>query len=65
MDAIEYARTQNMTVVAAEISDDAKSLNKFSKKAYSDALVIFGNEIDGVLDQTLKIVDEVVYVPMQ
>ena len=26
--------------------------------------VIFGNEVDGVLEETLKMVDDVVYIPM-
>ena len=31
----------------------------------SNLAIIFGNEVEGVLPQTLQTVDEVVYIPMQ
>ena len=54
-----------MTVIAAEITKDAIPLDIFSKNKHSDIAIIFGNEVDGVLDSTLKLVDHVIYIPMK
>ncbi|HMS91491.1 MAG TPA: TrmH family RNA methyltransferase [Candidatus Absconditabacterales bacterium] len=64
-EAIEYAKTQNLLVVAAEITKDAVSLAELSKTEHAGVAIIFGNEVDGVLDSTLKGVDQIVYIPMQ
>jgi tRNA (guanosine-2'-O-)-methyltransferase len=52
-----------LQVIAAEITSNAVSLSAF--KSCDDIAVIFGNEVDGVLEQTLVSVDEVVAIPMQ
>jgi tRNA (guanosine-2'-O-)-methyltransferase len=64
-DAIDEAKKHNYTVIAAEITENAIDLSEFSKTKTSDVAVVFGNEVDGVLSTTLKIVDHVVYVPMK
>lgn len=64
-DAIDEAKKNNYTVIAAEITPDAIDLAEFSKTKKSDVAVVFGNEVDGVLASTLKIVDHVVYIPMK
>lgn len=64
-EAIEFAKKQWMTVIAAEITKDAIPLDIFSKNKNSDVAIIFGNEVDGVLDSTLKLMDHVVYIPMK
>lgn len=62
-EAIDEARNLWFSVVAAEITDQAISLDQCDIK-HSVALV-FGNEIDGVLSETLSSVDSVAYIPMQ
>ena len=57
-DAIKYAKEHNIKVIAAEITNEAKPLDTY-------LAIIFGNEVEGVLPQTLQTVDEVVYIPMQ
>jgi len=52
-----------MTVIAAEITKDSLPLDTF-KDTFSDIAIIFGNEVDGVLDSTLALVDHVVHIPM-
>ena len=52
-----------MQVIAAEITKNSTPLDMF-KKDNSDIAVIFGNEVDGVLDSTLQLVDYVVHIPM-
>jgi tRNA G18 (ribose-2'-O)-methylase SpoU len=53
-----------MIVIAAEITQNSISLDTF-KKTTSNIAIIFGNEVDGVLDSTLKLVDHIVHIPMQ
>jgi tRNA G18 (ribose-2'-O)-methylase SpoU len=40
-------------------------LENQEKKDNSGVAVIFGNEVDGVLDSTLELVDHVIHIPMQ
>ncbi len=63
-EAIEYAKEQWMTVIAAEITKDSLPLDTF-KKNTSDVAIIFGNEVDGVLDSSLVLIDHVVHIPMK
>lgn len=64
-EAIAFARQQNLLVVAAEITKDSVSLASSPKIGHTGVAVIFWNEVDGVLDSTLKLVDQVVHIPMQ
>lgn len=63
-EAIEFAHQQKFFVIAAEITKTSISLASF-KKSKQDVAVIFWNEVDGVLESTLKLVDQVVHIPMQ
>jgi len=53
-----------MQVIAAEITKDSLPLDTFKKNTSSGVAIIFGNEVDGVLDSTLVLVDHVVHIPM-
>lgn len=64
-DAINYAKNHNIKIIAAEITPEAESLITFSEIPTDDIAIIFGNEVEGVLPQTLSSVDTVVYIPMQ
>lgn len=63
-EAIEFAHQQNFLVIAAEITKNSISLATYKKPAHGVA-VIFWNEVDGVLESTLKLVDQVIHIPMQ
>lgn len=65
LEAIQHAKEQGMTVIAAEITKDALPLDAFSSHKHPWIAIIFGNEVDGVLDSTLKLVDHVISIPMQ
>ncbi|MDR0859942.1 MAG: hypothetical protein LBO09_02970 [Candidatus Peribacteria bacterium] len=52
-----------MQVIAAEITEKAEVLGRFQSTS-EDIAVIFGNEVDGVLETTLQSVDAVVAIPM-
>ncbi|GHV20989.1 hypothetical protein FACS189428_0790 [Clostridia bacterium] len=52
-----------MSVIAAEITEKTEVLGRFQSTS-EDIAVIFGNEVDGVLETTLQSVDAVVAIPM-
>ncbi len=62
-EAIDAAKELWLSVVAAEIIPEAIAVNEYTKK-WSGVAVIFGNEVEWVLEETLKMVDDVVYIPM-
>lgn len=62
-EAIEEAKKLGLSVLAAEITPEAIPVNNYINP-WSGIAVIFGNEVDGVLEETLKQVDDVVYIPM-
>lgn len=62
-DAIQKAKEFWMQVIAAEITEKAEVLGRFQSTS-EDIAVIFGNEVDGVLETTLQSVDAVVAIPM-
>lgn len=64
-DAIEEAKKLWIPVIAAEITPEATSLANYKRAKEQSLAIIFGNEVEGVLPQTLKAVDEVVFIPMQ
>lgn len=63
-EAIDFAKKEWMLVIAAEITKDSIPLDTLKKGKESWIAVIFWNEVDGVLDSTLKLVDHVVHIPM-
>lgn len=63
--AITYAKELKISIIAAEITPDAIDLQSFSENNRADIAIVFGNEVEGVLLETLKTVDQVVFIPMQ
>ena len=64
-DAIQEAKGLWISIIAAEITPDATSLASYKRGEDKSLAIIFGNEVEGVLPQTLQAVDEVVFIPMQ
>jgi tRNA G18 (ribose-2'-O)-methylase SpoU len=64
-DVIEECKRLNISYIAAEITLTATSLADFSVDFSWDIAIIFWNEVEGVLPQTLQNVEKVVYIPMQ
>ena len=54
-----------LEIIAAELTKDSVSLWDYNCKSKNGIAVIFGNEVDGVMEKTLKEVDAVVEIPMQ
>ena len=65
IDAIQEAREMWLEIIAAELTEKSVSLWEYACKSEAWIAVIFGNEVDGVMEKTLKEVDAVVEIPMQ
>lgn len=65
VDAMKKAKEFWLQIIAAELTEDSVSLWDFSCSSRDGIAVIFWNEVDGVLETTLKEVDAVVEIPMQ
>ena len=64
-DAIKEAREMWLEIIAAELTENSVSLWDYVCKSEKWIAVIFWNEVDGVLDSTLKEMDAIVEIPMQ
>ena len=65
IDAIKEAREMWLEIIAAELTENSVPLWECVCKSENWIAVIFGNEVDGVMEKTLKEVDAVVEIPMQ
>ena len=65
IDAIKEAREMWLEIIAAELTENSVSLWDYVCKSEKWIAVIFWNEVDGVLDSTLKEMDAIVEIPMQ
>ena len=63
--AEENVGLRQFDYTAAEITSTATSLADFSVDFSWDIAIIFWNEVEWVLPQTLQNVEKVVYIPMQ
>ena len=64
IEAIQEAREMWLEIIAAELTENSVSLGEYVCKSENWIAVIFGNEVDGVMEKTLKEVDAVVEIPM-
>ena len=62
---IKECKNLDIPCIAAEITNEAVSLWEYSESFSWDIAIVFWNEVEWVLPQTLKLVEEVVYIPMQ
>ena len=65
IDAINEAHNLWLEIIAAELTENSVSLWDYVCKSENWIAVIFGNEVDWVMEKTLKDVDAVVEIPMQ
>ena len=63
-DALIYASQLQIKTLAAEITKNALSLEEAQSQDNGRIAVVFGNEVDGVQQNTLEEVDNIVYIPM-
>ena len=64
IDAINEAHNLWLEIIAAELTENSVSLWDYVCKSEGWVAVIFGNEVDWVMEKTLKEVDVVVEIPM-
>ena len=64
-DVINECKILNIPCISAEITPEATSLSDFSNNFSWDIAIVFWNEVEWVLPQTLNMVEKVVYIPMQ
>lgn len=62
--ALTEAKKIGLQCFAAEITENSISLNTYIDKQ-ENILVIFWNEIEWVMQETLKSVEKIVHIPMQ
>ena len=65
IDAINEAHKIWLEIIAAELTKNSIPLSDFSYNSENWIAIIFWNEIDWVMEKTLKEVDNVVEIPMQ
>ena len=65
IDAIKEAKKFGLEVIAAELTEDSILLWEYSCESENWVAIIFWNEVDWVMEKTLKEVDRVVEIPMQ
>lgn len=66
-EAVSTLRTEGYHIIAAEVTDNAISLDQFSATYQNKKplAIVFGNEVVGVEADTLQLVDQVVSIPMK
>ncbi|MCW3109375.1 MAG: tRNA/rRNA methyltransferase [Segetibacter sp.] len=62
-EAIQELKNKGYRIFAVEQTEGSISLEKFSAKADEKIAVIFGNEVEGVQDDVLKLVDGSIEIP--
>lgn len=62
-DAIEDLRKQGYTILAVEQADESVMLQDFDVKKDGKYAVVFGNEVKGVSDEVMQMIDACIEVP--
>jgi tRNA G18 (ribose-2'-O)-methylase SpoU len=64
-DAIELLQKDNYQILAIEQAHESTLLNEFTPKAESKYAVVFGNEVKGVSDEVMQVVDDCLEIPQK
>jgi len=63
VEAVEELKSKGYKVYAIEQTEGSVSLEKFSVDQHQKIAVVFGNEVEGVNDEVLKLVDGSIEIP--
>lgn len=63
VDAINFLKDNGYTIIAVEQTEQSIFLNKFSFANNSKLAVIFGNEVNGIDEEILKLCDSCIEIP--
>lgn len=62
-DAIKSLRSNGYTIMAIEQAKNSTMLNTFTPDPEKKYALIFGNEVDGVSDEVMSVIDECIEIP--
>lgn len=62
-EALQYLRNQDYQIIAIEQAENSISLNKFQPKNGQKYALIFGNEVNGVSEEAMAMIDACIEIP--
>jgi 23S rRNA (guanosine2251-2'-O)-methyltransferase len=63
IDAVKQLRTEGYQIIAIEQAENSVMLNEFTPDANAKYALIFGNEVNGVSDEVMQIIDTCIEIP--
>ena len=63
LQAVEQLRKEGYQIIAVEQAENSIMLNEFEAAADSKYALIFGNEVNGVSDEVMKVIDACIEIP--
>ncbi|HTI57542.1 RNA methyltransferase [Mucilaginibacter sp.] len=63
LQAIEELRKEGYAIVAIEQAENSVMLNEFEAEESKKYALIFGNEVNGVSDEVMKVIDACIEIP--
>lgn len=62
-EALQYLRNQDCQIIAVEQAENSISLNQFQPKNNQKYALIFGNEVNGVSEEAMEMIDACIEIP--
>jgi 23S rRNA (guanosine2251-2'-O)-methyltransferase len=59
---INFSREKNLKIIVIEQQDKSLKLKQITKDIVEDSIIVFGNETDGISEETLKIADHTIEI---
>lgn len=63
MQAVEQLRSEGYQIIAIEQAENSTLLNSFSPDPAQKYALIFGNEVNGVSEEVMKVIDTCIEIP--
>ena len=63
VEAVEYLRKEGYTIIAIEQAQNSILLNDFNPDKTQKYALIFGNEVNGVSDEVMQMIDACIEIP--
>jgi len=64
-EAIDYLRKQNYQILAVEQAHESTMLQEFNPQSDTKYALVFGNEVKGVSDEVMRLVDGCLEIPQK
>ncbi len=62
-EALQHLRDQGYQIIAVEQAEDSISLNQFQPESNQKYALIFGNEVNGVSEEAMQMIDACIEIP--